>query len=293
MLFAFTDTVTQEMDTDPRLAVVLADISTPEFADAAARHPGRVVNVGIREQLMIGTACGMALTGLRPVVHTIASFLTQRPYEQIKLLGHQGAAAVLVGYGASYDITEQGRTHFAPEDVALFETLPGWTIHVPGHPDEARQVLLDALRGDDCVYIRLSARVNHQAHPTGGFRTIRQGRAGTVLAVGPTLDTVLRATAHRDVTVLYASTVRPFDEIALRTAVLAADHPDVVLVEPYLAGTSAHHVDRTLVHVPHRLLALGVSRDTELHAYGSPEDHDIAHGLDEAGIARAVAAFLR
>ncbi|MCI3273494.1 transketolase family protein [Streptomyces cylindrosporus] len=293
MLFAFTDTVSQAMDADPRVAVVLADISTPEFGAAAARHPDRVVNVGIREQLMIGTACGIALTGLRPVVHTIASFLTQRPYEQIKLLGHQGAAVVLVGYGASYDITEQGRTHFAPEDVALFGTLPGWTIHVPGHPDEAQRLLLDALRTDERVYVRLSARANADAHPTGGFQVLRQGRKGTVLTVGPTLDAVLRATAELDVTVLYASTVRPFDEVSLRTAVLAADHPDVVLVEPYLVGTSTHHVNRTLVHVPHRLLELGVGRDAELHAYGTPEDHDRAHGLDGKSIAAAVRRFLR
>ncbi|MFJ2440408.1 MULTISPECIES: transketolase family protein [unclassified Streptomyces] len=293
MLLAFTETVSEAMDTDQRAAVVLADISTPEFAAAASRHPARVINVGIREQLMIGVACGMSLTGLRPVVHTIASFLTQRPYEQIKLLGHQGAAAVLVGYGASYDITEQGRTHFAPEDVALLDTLPGWTIHVPGHPEEVRHVLLDSLRGDDRVYIRLSSRSNTQAYPTDSFQVLRQGRAGVVLAVGPTLDVVLRATAGLDVTVLYAATVRPFDDTTLRAAVLAADHPDIVLVEPYLSGTSAHRVNSALTDVAHRVLALGVGRDTELHAYGTPEDHDTAHGIDEPSIASAVRRFLR
>ncbi|MCL6731743.1 hypothetical protein [Streptomyces neyagawaensis] len=33
-----------------------------------------------------------------------------------------------------------------------------------------------------------------------------------------------------DLAVLYAATIRPFDEIGLRTAVLAARHADVVLV---------------------------------------------------------------
>ena len=53
---------------------------------------------------------------------------------------------------------------------------------------------------------------------------------------------------------LYARTLRPFDEIGLRTAVLAVDHADVVLVEPGPNGTTARHVAGTLVHVPHRLL---------------------------------------
>jgi transketolase len=78
-----------------------------------------------------------------------------------------------------------------------------------------------------------------------------------VLAVGSTLDPVLRATAGLDLAVLYATTVRPFDEIGLRTAALAAGRADVVLVEPGLPGTSARQVAETLVHVPHRLLALG------------------------------------
>ena len=137
---------------DPRLAVVLADISADLFRPAAARHPDRVINVGIREQLLVSVAGGLSLAGMRPIAHTFASFLVERPFEQIKLdLNHQAAAAgaVLVSAGASYDYSDSGRTHQSPGDVALLGTLPGWTVHVPGHPDEAgRQIaaLIDVSR---------------------------------------------------------------------------------------------------------------------------------------------------
>lgn len=288
----FVSTVAEALDTDPRLAVVLADITATQFENAAQRHPHRVINVGIREQLQISVAGGLALAGMRPVAHTFPSFLVERPFEQIKLdLNHQDVGAVLVSSGASYDMSTEGRTHQSPADVALIDTLPGWTVHVPGHPDEARRLLLDALPGDDRVYVRLSAAVNAEAHHGDGFQVIRRGRAGVVAAVGPMLDKVEAATRGLDVTVLYAATVRPFDAAGLRNAV---EHgpADVVLVEPYLAGTSAYRVADALSGVRHRLLPLGVSRDHEVRMYGDMEDHDRAHGLDEASLASSIRTFL-
>jgi transketolase len=287
MRTAFADTVTAALDTDPRLAVVTADISATAFDEARARHPDRVINLGIREQALIGVAGGLGLTGMRPVVHSYTPFLVERPFEQIKLdLGHQDVGAVLVSIGASYDDPVWGRTHHGPGDVALLDTLPGWTIHVPGHPDEVEPLLRDALAGTGRVYLRLSLRENADAYPAG-FSVVRAGRAAVVLAVGPTLDPVLAATSTLDVTVLYANTVRPFDHAALRAAVAAAA-PNVVLVEPYLAGTSAHEVATALADVPHRLRSLGVRRDIEVRAYGTAPEHDAVHGLDAQGIGDAV-----
>ncbi len=177
---------------------------------------------------MVSVGGGLALTGLRPIIHTYAPFLIERSFEQIKLdLTHQGVPAVLVSVGASYDWTEGGRTHQSPGDVAL-------------------------------------------------------------LAVGPILDPVLAATAGLDVTVAYTNTVRPLDLNGLRD-LTAAD--TVVLVEPYLAGTSTRLIDEALSDRPHRTLALGVSR-TEQRRYGTPEQHDVLHGLDAAGLRHSLSKFL-
>ncbi|MFJ4282588.1 transketolase family protein [Streptomyces massasporeus] len=290
----FAPAVSRLLDEDPRVAVVLAAIGTDGFAAAARRHPGRVVDVGIREQLLIGAAAGLALTGLRPVVHTFASFLVERPFEQVKLdLGHQEAGAVLVSAAASFDWPAGGFTHMAPGDVALLDTLDGWTVHVPGHPDEAETLLRHAVAaGDDKVYVRLSVQANGQALPVDGqrFRTVREGRSGVVVAVGPMLDAVLAATDGLDVTVLYATTVRPFDGAALRQATETAG-TDVVLVEPYLAGTSTAAANDALSDVPHRVLGLGVGR-RELRHYGRLEEHVAAHGLDARSLRERISGFL-
>ncbi|AXE81483.1 transketolase family protein [Streptomyces atratus] len=292
----FISATSQLLDEDPRLALVLAEISRDGFDRAARAHPDRVINVGIREQLLIGTGAGMALTGLRPIVHTFASFLVERPFEQVKLdFGHQGVGGVLVSAGGSYDWPAGGFTHMSPGDVALMDTLDGWTVHVPGHPDEAEELLRQAAAGDGRVYVRLSLQSNDRARPVGagtGFTTVREGEGGVVIAVGPMLDNVLAATDGLDVTVLYATTVRPFDEVGLRRAV--ADHAaaDVVIVEPYLAGTSTAAANDALAELPHRVLGLGVGR-AELRKYGEMDEHLAAHGLDPRGLRERIGGFLR
>jgi transketolase len=255
---AFIDTTIRLLDEDPRAALVIAEISAEPLAKAFADHPDRAFNVGIREQLMIGVAGGLALTGMRPIAHSYATFLIDRAYEQVKLdLGHQGVGAVLVSVGASYDGSEYGFTHMSPMDVALLDTLPGWRVHVPGHRDEVVKLLRAAMIDDGGVYIRLSTKENVQAYEDGSV--VKEGKGRTVVAVGPMLDPVLSATEGLDFRVVYTHTPRPLrlDEGA-------------ILVEPYLEGTSAHLG---------RFDSIGVKR-VDLHRYGSPKDHARWHGLD-------------
>jgi transketolase len=225
---------------------------------------------------------------MRPIAHTYAPFLVERAFEQIKLdLGHQDADAVLVSVGASYDWPEGGQTHRAPADVALLCTLAGWSVHLPGHPDDVPGLLRRAVRGGR-HYLRLTTVGN--ARPSGpeGLRVLRRGSTGTVLAVGPMLDRALAAVDGLDVTVLHAVTVRPLDPGPLLDTLA---EPAVVLVEPTLAGTSSAEVSR-LLGMPHRVLGLGVPA-AELRRYGSPAEHDRAHGLDIAGLRRSITGFLR
>jgi transketolase len=274
------------LDEDVRVAVVSAEIGVGEIGP----HP-RHFNVGIREQLMIGVAAGLALEGMRPVAHSYTPFVVERPYEQVKLdLGHQDLGAVLVSTGASYDASTAGRTHQAPEDVAVMAALPGWTIHVPGHPDELERLFRRALRTDDRVYIRMSQEENVARVDGDGIVVLRRGGedAALVLAVGPALSETLLATADLDVAVAYTATPRPFDADGLR----AVAKSDVVLVEPYLAGTSAGEVAAALVDRPTRIFSIGVPLG-EFRHYGTPAEHRAAHGLDARGIRASLERFLR
>ena len=291
----FYSLVPELLDENPTAALVLAVIGGGYLDPRAhARLRKRIIDVGIREQLLVSVAGGLALTGIRPIVHTFAPFLVERPFEQVKLdLGHQGVGALLVAGGGSYDWPQGGETHFGRRDVALLDTLDGWTVHVPGHPDEAETLLRDGVRRTDNVYVRLTERGNSMAFDLRRpqLHVVRRGSSqarAAVLAVGPMLDRTIAATRGLDVTVAYAATVRPFDASGLRALPGAGA---VVLVEPYLAGTSLAEVSRALADRPHRALGLGVGR-AEIGHYGGIAEHDQAHGLDPAGIRRSVSTFL-
>jgi transketolase len=289
----FYGTVSELVGADERIAVVLADIGTGRMPEAERAHPERVINVGIREQLLVGVAAGLAMTGFRPIVHSYAPFVVERPFEMLKLdLGHNDVGAIVVSVGASYDAAANGRTHQTPEDVALLSALPGWRIYVPGHPTEVEHLLRAAARTDERVYLRLADQSNQLARPIapGRLHLERHGRDATVIATGPLLDATLEATADLDVTVLYMTTARPFDGDTLRAS-LTGDL--VVLVEPYLAGTSSAEVASALSDIPHRIAAIGVP-NIEHRKYGTWQEHNAAHSLDARGIrARILRALSR
>ena len=99
---------------------------------------------------------------------------------------------------------------------------------------------------------------------------------------------MLEATADVDETVAYLATVRPFAGGGLRAALRGTD---VVLVEPYLAGTSAGEVVGGAQRPPAPAARARRRRLAEFRHYGEAAEHRAAHGLDARGIRAALAAF--
>jgi transketolase len=288
----FVETTVKLLSSNSEVVLVLAEISKSAFNDLDLTDGirNRIINVGIREQLMVGVAAGLAKEGFVPIVHTYAPFLVERAYEQLKLdFGHQGLSGVFISIGASYDAASSGRTHQAPADVSLIRGLPDWNIFVPGHTDEVEEFMRHAVLSNRSSYIRLSEQENDAAriHPNQLMIEERNGDHDfVVIAVGPTLDPVLSATDGLDLTVLYAPSIRPFDADTLKKY----SAKNIVLVEPYLAGTSSASISSSLIDRPHRLLSLGV-KNSDLRKYGEPSEHAAAHGLDAIGLRKSICKF--
>jgi transketolase len=287
------DVVCELIESDQHTAVVLADISTNYFGDAAKKFPERVINLGIMEQTAVSLASGLALEGFHPIVHSITPFVVERPFEQIKDdFCYQGVGGTFISIGASYDYGTDGMTHHGSADVPILKTLPRMQICVPGTADEFETLLRQTYNNGAPTYIRTSIQQNNASRQAdfGKLRLEREGRDGVVVAVGPMLERTLEAIAGMDLTVLYATTVIPFDEEALKDAVAHAS-PNVVLVEPYYEGGLVQDIAKTLRATAARIEAIGVPRQV-LNRYGSPERHDQEYGLTAEGIRARIVNFL-
>jgi transketolase len=281
---AFATTATDLLVEDPRVALVLAEISGSLFRTAGRHDPLRFVNVGIAEQTMVGVAAGFAMEGFYPIAHSLSPFMAERPFEQLKLdFGYQGLGGTFVGAGGSYDYASEGGTHHAAGDVAAMLAIPRMQVLAPGHGDEVERLLRSIYANGSPTYIRTSLATNDETYGVepGRLEVVRRGAGATVLAFGPMLSRTLRAAEGLDVTVAYAVGVEPFDERGL--VEIVGERPHVIAVEPWYEGSVAAAMTRALGHLPARYDFLGVPRRF-VHEYGTWAEIDADLALDTAGL---------
>lgn len=275
---------------DERIILLLGDIGVFGFRNAFAKYPRRVFNIGILEQSSVGLAAGLAKEGFIPIFHSIAPFVVERAFEQIKIdFGYQNLGGLFVTVGASYDYAALGCTHHCPGDVALMKTVPNMHVIVPGSRHELDQLCRQSYADGMPKYLRLSEFSHrHQITPEFGKAVvIRRGSEGTVVVVGPLLDAVVDATAKMDLTILYYTTVAPFDHATLAENCSTGK---VAVVEPFYEGTLAYDIQRSLAGAPCSILYVGVPRRF-LTAYGKAEQHDELCGLTSGQIREKLQSF--
>lgn len=281
-------TVSEELGRNANLVLLLGDIGVFGFNNAFKAHPDRVFNIGILEGATISLASGMARIGLIPVVHTIAPFLVERAYEQLKIdFAYQKYGGTFISVGASYDYASLGCTHHCPGDVGALLNIPEMEVIVPGNAQEFDRLFKQTYRDSCPKYIRLSERENVDSHEVefGKANIVKHGSKATVIAIGPMLDKVLSAAQDLDVTILYYTTIAPFDSDTLSATIPASNK--IIVVEPYYEGTTVLGVMTALQGRQVAVTCIGIPRSF-IRNYGKPDEHDKALGLDTDSIARTI-----
>ena len=239
---AFSNTLLRLFESDDRVIFLTGDLGFGVFDDLVARFPERDINVGVAEAQLVDCAAGLALEGWRPIVYSIASFMTGRAFEQIRIsIGYHRLPVIVVGAGGGYTYATSGVTHHAREDFALMALIPGMAVVAPGDPHEVDALLPQLIERPGPSYIR----IGRFGEPTfeaeapievGRGRVVREGKQVAVLTTG---DSVIQAIEAWEILagkgiapiVCHFHTLAPFDVecfdavvVRVNTIIVVEDH---------------------------------------------------------------------
>ncbi len=266
------------------------------------KYPEKFMDMGIAEQDMVGTAAGLALSGMTPFISTYCVFLAGRAWDQIRTtVCYNNLNVKFGGAHAGISVGPDGATHQALEDVALTRVLPNMTVIVPCDAEETRKATLAAAAMQGPCFIRFGREavpvVTDENTPfeLGKARLVRNGTDVTVFANGALVyESCLAAEALAkegvSVQIYDLHTVKPLDEETILAA--AKETGCIVTAEEHqLAGGMGSAVAEYLVkNCPVPMEMVGVN--DSFGESGRPEELMAKYGLNKDAVAEKIRRVL-
>lgn len=302
MVNAFIDAVERGVDLVP---VVADSTSTAKISPFVKKYPDRLVNVGIAEQVLVGTAAGLALGGKIAVTCNAAPFLISRANEQIKIdICYNNTNVKLFGLNSGASYGPLASTHHSIDDISVLRGFGNIEIYAPSCPIECRQIIDYALEHVGPVYIRLDGKAlpelhdeNYQFAP-GKIDVLRHGHDIALVAMGSTVHEIVAAAAQLaengiEATVINVPSIRPCDTEQLLE--ILKPHRAVVSVEEHnINGGVGSLVAEVLAEagcaIPLRRLGIPDGGYAIAADRAATRAH---HEIDAAGIVKQATALLQ
>jgi pyruvate/2-oxoglutarate/acetoin dehydrogenase E1 component len=201
---AVIDAIAQEMQRDERVFYIGQDNGEMggSMQGTQGLHqrfgPRRIREAPISESAMVGAAIGAALFGRRPIVEI--SFGEFLPAAMTQLVNQAANLHYMTGGAARVPVVVRTRVGDGPygghpqDYSAWFAHIPGLKVVMPGHPSDARGLMLAAIRDDNPVLFfepmslahgpREQVDLSLDCVPIGKARLARPGRDVTLVAIG-------------------------------------------------------------------------------------------------------------
>ncbi len=299
---AFADILLEVGKIDKNLVVMVGDISHFKLLNFAKACPGRYYNVGICEPTIVNMAAGLSMLGFYPVVHTIAPFIVERSYEQIKLdFCYQKLGVNIITVGSAFDYSTLGCTHHCYVDFALLKPLPDTQIFFPASPVELSTLFRQTYNNNKVSYFRVP-KISHDfvfsqdELIVGKGIKVKQGQDVTIIVTGPQLKTALDATEQLkkqgvDAEIIYIHTIKPFDhELVIES--IKATKKVIVIEEHSMYGGLGDEVVRYAKDINGVKYSFIAISDVFIREYGSYAELCEVLGFTAANIIKKIKSEL-
>lgn len=266
------------------------------------QYPEHVLDMGIAEQDMVGTASGLALGGIIPFASTYGVFLAGRAWDQIRTtVCYNNLNVKLAGAHAGISVGPDGATHQALEDVALMRVLPNMTVVVPCDAVETEKATLALAEREGSCYIRFGREavpvITDEDSPfeIGKANVLRDGKDAVLFANGAMVYEGLEAAKQLagegiDLMVINLHTVKPLDQEAVLAA--ARKTGRVITAEEHQAagGMGSAVAECLAQHYPVPMRILGMQDG--FGESGAPDELMKRYGFSSDAIYQAVKDFV-
>jgi len=184
-----------EQSARPEFVFLTGDLGFMALEPLRIAAGARFINAGIAEQNMVSVSAGLARTGFKPWVYSIAPFVYARPFEQVRndICYHQ-LPVCLVGNGGGYAYGVMGGTHHALEDYGVLLALPHLTAYVPAFAEDVPSAIARISDASRPAYLRLGRDEKPKGFtppPYAPWRRVLGGDGPILVIVGPLAGEIL------------------------------------------------------------------------------------------------------
>ena len=225
----------------------------------------RVWDSPLAEAGIVGTAIGMAMYGLRPVVELQFDAFSYPAFEQVtshlaKMHNRtKGRLTLPIVIRIPYAGGIGGLEHHSDSSEAYWTHTPGLTVVTPSNPADAYSMLREAIDSDDpVIFLEPKSRYWQKADVALPVHTesmtkavvLREGADVTLLAYGPTVKTALQAAdagaaEGLSIEVIDLRSLSPFDDETVGASVRKTSRCAIVHEASQFGGYGAEVAART------------------------------------------------
>jgi len=283
---ALTAALRDAMTEDPNVVVFGEDVGPLggvfRVTDGLAKEFGdkRIWDSPLAESGIVGTAIGMAMYGMRPVIEMQFDAFSYPAFEQItshlaKMHNRtKGRVTLPIVIRIPYAGGIGGVEHHSDSSEAYWTHTPGLTVVTPSNPADAYSMLREAIASDDPViflepksryWAKDALQLPVQTAPMTRAVVLREGTDVTLMAYGPTVKTALQAAdlgaaEGLSVEVIDLRSLSPFDDETVSASVRKTSRAAIIHEASQFGGygaeVAARVTERNFFHLAAPILRI-------------------------------------
>jgi pyruvate dehydrogenase E1 component beta subunit len=266
MVQAINNALDIKLAEDPNVVVFGEDVGTEggvfrvteELQQKYGEH--RVFDSPLAESAIVGSAVGMAIAGLRPIVELQFCGFVYPAFNQI--ISHAARIhnrtrgkfktpmVIRFPYGGGINALE----HHSESMEALYGHIPGIKVVIPSTPHDAKGMLISAIESDDTVIFMEPKRIYRAIKqevadekfsiPIGKAKVLTEGTDITVVAYGAMIREVQKAMvmakqANISIELIDLRSIYPIDKDTIIKSIQKTGKLAIVTEEPKTFGLAA------------------------------------------------------